>query len=110
VITRFGVSVSGSRLESRYSECDGGAFRENEGNAMEDKNIKAATAMGTNRPRQGDAFWGEMITAWKASGIGARRFCREHSLAVSPFSLWRKKLLSPGKEIKQPLAVTRMRH
>lgn len=73
---------------------------------MEDENIKAATAMGTRRPRQGEAFWGEMVTTWKASGIGARRFCREQGLAVSTFSLWRKKLSSPVREIKQPLAVT----
>jgi hypothetical protein len=73
---------------------------------MEDENIKAATAMGTRRPRQGEAFWGEMVTTWKASGIGARRFCREQGLAVSTFSLWRKKLSSPVKEIKRPLAVT----
>jgi hypothetical protein len=73
---------------------------------MEDENIKAATAMGKRRPRQGEAFWGEMVTTWKASGIGARRFCREQGLAVSTFSLWRKKLSSPVKEIKQPLAVT----
>jgi hypothetical protein len=76
------------------------------GNAMEDENSKAATAMGTRRPRQGEAFWGEMVTTWKASGIGARRFCREQGLAVSTFSLWRKKLSSPVKESRQPLAVT----
>ncbi|KAE8756946.1 hypothetical protein FSO04_26245 [Paraburkholderia madseniana] len=73
---------------------------------MEDENIKAATAMGTRRPRQGEAFWGEMLTTWKASGIGARRFCREQGLAVSTFSLWRKKLSGSVKEIKPPLAVT----
>lgn len=37
---------------------------------MEDENIKAATAMGTRRPRQGEAFGGEMVNTWKASGIG----------------------------------------
>ena len=73
---------------------------------MEDENIKAATAMGTRRPRQGEAFWGEMVTTWKASGIGARRFCREQGLAASTFSLWRKKLSGSVKEIKPPLAVT----
>jgi hypothetical protein len=77
---------------------------------MEDANIKAATAMGTRRPRQGEAFWDEMVATWKASGIGARRFCREQGLAVSTFSLWRKKLASPVRKIKQPLAVLRMRH
>jgi hypothetical protein len=50
---------------------------------MKDENIKAATAMDTRRPRQGDAFWGEMVTTWKAGGFGARRFCREQDLAVS---------------------------
>jgi hypothetical protein len=30
-----------------------------------------------------------MVMTWKASGIGARRFCREHGLAVS--ELARKK-------------------
>jgi hypothetical protein len=73
---------------------------------MEDENIKAAMAMGTRRPRQGEAFWGEMVTAWKASGIGARRFCREQGLAVSTFSLWRKKLSGSVKENKPLLAVT----
>ncbi|WP_454824730.1 IS66 family insertion sequence element accessory protein TnpA [Paraburkholderia xenovorans] len=73
---------------------------------MEDENIKAATAMGTRRRRQGEAFWGEMVTTWKASGIGARRFCREQGLAVSTFSLWRKKLSSPVREIRPPIAVT----
>jgi hypothetical protein len=82
------------------------SFRENEGNAMEDENIKAATAMGTRRPRQGEAFWGEMVNTWKASGIGARRFCREQGLAISTFSLWRKKLSGSVKENKPPLAVT----
>ena len=69
---------------------------------MEDENIKAATAMGTRRPRQGEAFWGEMVTTWKASGVGARRFCREQGLAVSTFSLWRKKLSSPVRESESP--------
>ncbi|AMM18540.1 hypothetical protein AX768_30335 (plasmid) [Burkholderia sp. PAMC 28687] len=73
---------------------------------MEDENIKAETAMGTRRPRQGEEFWGEMVTTWKASGIGARRFCREQGLAVSTFSLWRKKLSGSVKENKPLLAVT----
>jgi len=42
-----------------------------------------------------------------ASRLGVRRFCRDQGLAVSTFSLWRKKLSSPVKEIKQPLAVHR---
>jgi len=68
--------------------------------------IKGATTMGTHRPRQGEAFWREMVTTWKASGIGARRFCREQGVAVGTFSLWRKKLSSAAKESTLQLAVT----
>ncbi|WP_087660077.1 IS66 family insertion sequence element accessory protein TnpA [Caballeronia terrestris] len=39
------------------------------------------------RPRQGEAFWCEMVMAWKRSGLGARRFCREKGLAVSTFEI-----------------------
>src|SRR4051812_7791091 len=52
-----------------------------------------AVPTGARRPRQGEAFWREMVMAWTASGLGARRFCREQGLAVSTFSLWRKKLI-----------------
>ena len=34
----------------------------------------------TRRPRQGEAFWREMVVAWRASGLGARHFCREQGL------------------------------
>ncbi|WP_445376152.1 IS66 family insertion sequence element accessory protein TnpA [Paraburkholderia terricola] len=47
-----------------------------------------------------------MVSTGKASGIGARRFCREQGLAVSTFSLWRKKLSNSVKALKPPLAVT----
>jgi hypothetical protein len=47
-----------------------------------------------------------MVTTWKASGIGARQFCREQGLAVSTFSLWRNKLFGSVKENKPLLAVT----
>ncbi len=77
---------------------------------MEDEIIKAATAMGTRRPRQGEAFWGEMITTWKASGIGARRFCRDQGLAVSTFGLWRKKLQAPSKRFSCRSRLLRTRH
>ncbi|WP_434116070.1 IS66 family insertion sequence element accessory protein TnpA [Paraburkholderia caffeinilytica] len=62
--------------------------------------------MSARRPRQGESFCCEIVTTWKASGVGDRRFCREQGLAVSTFSLWRKKLSSPVRETKQPLAVT----
>jgi hypothetical protein len=37
------------------------------GDVMEDENIQAATAMGTSRPRQGEAFWHEMVTTGRHS-------------------------------------------
>ena len=51
----------------------------------------AAVRTRARRPRQGEAFWREMVAAWKMSGVGTRRFCREQGLAVSTFGLWRKK-------------------
>ncbi|WP_445344349.1 IS66 family insertion sequence element accessory protein TnpA [Caballeronia arationis] len=30
-----------------------------------------------------EAFWREMVMAWRRSGHGARRFCREQGLGVS---------------------------
>ncbi|MBC8742974.1 hypothetical protein F6X40_41720 [Paraburkholderia sp. UCT31] len=61
---------------------------------------------GTRRPRQGEAFWREMVMAWKGSGLGERHFCREQGLAVSTFDLWRKKLSNLEDEAERPLAVT----
>ncbi|MGF6917817.1 IS66 family insertion sequence element accessory protein TnpA [Paraburkholderia sp. 40] len=61
---------------------------------------------GTRRPRQGEAFWREMVMAWKGSGLGERRFCREQGLAVSTFGLWRKRLSSLEHEAERPLALT----
>lgn len=64
------------------------------------------TGPGARRSRQGEAFWREMVMAWKRSGLGARRFCREQGLAVSTFGLWRKKLASGTTAQTNPLAVT----
>jgi sarcosine oxidase gamma subunit len=58
------------------------------------------------RPRHGEAFWHEMVMAWKRSGLGARRFCREQGLAVSTFGLWRKKLAGETTARMSSLAMT----
>ncbi|SFU26480.1 IS66 family insertion sequence element accessory protein TnpA [Paraburkholderia aspalathi] len=65
-----------------------------------------AVPTGARRPRQGEAFWREMVIAWTTSGLGLRRFCREQGLAVSTFGLWRKKLSSEPRAEPHPLAVT----
>ena len=59
---------------------------------MVDPTEETAGPRAARRSRQGEAFWREMVMAWKRSGVGARRFCREQGLAVSTFGLWRKKL------------------
>ncbi|NYH13803.1 IS66 family insertion sequence element accessory protein TnpA [Paraburkholderia bryophila] len=65
-----------------------------------------AVPTGARRPRQGEAFWREMVMAWTTSGLGLRRFCREQGLAVSTFGLWRKKLSGEASGEAHPLAVT----
>jgi transposase-like protein len=74
--------------------------------AMDDDVVgRAFVRTRARRPRQGEAFWREMVAAWKMSGVGTRRFCREQGLAVSTFGLWRKKLTSETPSTS-PLAVT----
>src|SRR5438105_11618935 len=80
--------------------------RSNWSDAMDDDAVGgAAVRMRARRPRQGEAFWREMVAAWKISGIGTRRFCREQGLAVSTFGLWRKKFTGETPSTS-PLAVT----
>ncbi|MFM0140838.1 IS66 family insertion sequence element accessory protein TnpA [Caballeronia grimmiae] len=66
---------------------------------------RAVVRTGARRPRQGEAFWREMVAAWRMSGVGTRRFCREQGLAVSTFGLWRKKFTGETPATS-PLAVT----
>lgn len=73
---------------------------------MDDATGETAVPTGTRRPRQGEAFWCEMVLAWTISGLGLRRFCREQGLAVSTFGLWRKKLSGEARAGAHPLAVT----
>jgi hypothetical protein len=73
---------------------------------MDDATGETAVPTGARRPRQGEAFWREIVMAWTTSGLGLRRFCREQGLAVSTFGLWRKKLSSEPRAEAHPLAVT----
>ena len=73
---------------------------------MVDPTEETAGPRAARRSRQGEAFWREMVMAWKRSGLGARRFCREQGLAVSTFGLWRKKLAGETTARTSPLAVT----
>ncbi|TDN58747.1 hypothetical protein [Paraburkholderia sp. BL10I2N1] len=73
---------------------------------MDDTSGETAVPTGARRPRQGEAFWREMVVAWTASGLGTRRFCRERGLALSTFSLWRKKLSGEARAEVRPLELT----
>ncbi|MGF6649474.1 hypothetical protein OKW34_007071 [Paraburkholderia youngii] len=73
---------------------------------MDDATAGTAVSTGARRPRQGEAFWREMVVAWKASGLGARHFCLEQGLAVSTFGLWRRKLSVGACAAAHPIAVT----
>ena len=73
---------------------------------MDDTMGETAVRRGARRPRQGEAFWREMIMAWTASGLGVRRFCHKQGLAVSTFGLWRKKLSGQVRAEARPLELT----
>lgn len=71
----------------------------------DDAVARAAVRTRTRRPRQGEAFWQEMGAAWRMSGVGTRRFCRDQGLAVSPLGLGCKKFTGETPATS-PLAVT----
>ena len=64
-----------------------------------------AVPTGARRPRQGEAFWRDMVMARTTSELGLRRFCREQGLAVSTFGLWRRKLSGEARADAHPHAV-----
>ena len=73
---------------------------------MDDTTGETAVPTGARRPRQGEAFWREMVTTWTASGLGAQQFCHEQGLAVSTFGLWRRKLSGEARAGAHPLVAT----
>ena len=73
---------------------------------MDDTTGETAVPTGARRPRQGEAFWREMVMAWTASGHGVRQFCHEQGLAVSTFGLWRKKLSGEARAEVRALELT----
>lgn len=68
-----------------------------ESSALEDEIIRTAASMGTRRPQQGEAFWGEIATASRKNGIGLLRFCRDKRVAVRTFNVWSEKPSGSGK-------------
>jgi len=37
-------------------------------------------------------YWLHHTTAWESSGVSQREYCRRHSLALSTFGYWKRKL------------------
>jgi transposase len=44
------------------------------------------------RDRQREQLWRETMTAWQASGLSVRQYCRRHDLAEPSFYYWRREL------------------
>jgi hypothetical protein len=58
----------------------------------ESTNKDAGQVAGERHARRGEAFWRELFTQWRASGLGVRAFCQQRGIAISMFGLWRAKL------------------
>lgn len=44
------------------------------------------------RVQYGEQVWRRRIESWRQSGLSQKAFCAEKQLALSTFSLWRKRL------------------
>ena len=42
--------------------------------------------------KQRERFWREAMSAWQASGLSVRQYCRRHDLAEPSFYYWRREL------------------
>lgn len=43
--------------------------------------------------------WGERVAGWRASGLSAAAFCREHGLAYASFQYWLRRLGTPSAAV-----------
>lgn len=46
----------------------------------------------TRTARSKTSYWQGHINGWRDSGLSQARYCRQHMLALSTFSYWKKKL------------------
>jgi transposase-like protein len=44
------------------------------------------------RDPQRERFWRDAMSAWQASGLSVRQYCRRHELAEASFYYWRRQL------------------
>jgi hypothetical protein len=44
-------------------------------------------------------FWKNHVAQWQQSGLSQRAYCRTHGLRAGHFYYWRRRMLSPPKEI-----------
>lgn len=48
--------------------------------------------------------WRERVTQWRASGVSAAAFCREHALSYAQFMYWQRRL-GPARHGLVPVQV-----
>lgn len=46
----------------------------------------------TQRDRDKERFWRQMLRQWRRSGLGVRAFCQQHQLSEPLFYAWRRTL------------------
>ena len=49
----------------------------------------------TTNQKSKRGYWQRHITLWKRSGLSQRQYCQSHSLALSTFGYWNRKLRKP---------------
>ena len=42
-------------------------------------------------------YWKEQIQNWKISGLSQKQYCLDHSLALSTFCYWKRRLNKPAE-------------
>ena len=54
-----------------------------------------------------EQFWRAKLTAWQASGLNVRDFCRKHRLTEPSFYAWRRELAArDGTAIPKPVVIS----
>jgi len=54
--------------------------------------------METSSTTDRQTFWQNHVTAWQASGLSQKAYCRQQDLGTSAFGYWARKLRQPGQQ------------
>ena len=55
--------------------------------------------------RRPESFWRDAVEQWEGSGLSIARYCRREGLALSTFTLWKRRLASDGRSSLIPVEV-----